>query len=518
MSKQVSIKGHGLAVNSAWNFAGSGFALLVGLITVPIYLHALGIERFGILAILQALIAPIAILNAGVTSSTVKYVASYVGNGKIDQARQAIAGALLVNFAVGLFGALVFFFGAPYFLRVGFEISPDLLSDAENALRIMGAVWFVAQIRANFRGVLEGLQDQRRVAVGDALKTITTAVFCSAAVLATGKLSWFVFAQFISLSVSMLVFWWQSSKEMDGFGITRKSAFAGVNDVFSYSAWSVVNSAIATIANVADKYVIGIAISVSSLGAYSVAQRLQDISRILFYAVKNALFPAASAVVHIEGSAERLVVRTAWSVSFFAGILLAVIAVCGPSFLRIWVGDEVANIVSLPLRILILKLIFEIPSVFIASYLAATKRIRLIAANNAFTTVLTLSLLIPLAMEYGLTGVSVSLFLGMLLTRLPFHAWAYRQFFRSYFTAGEYFTSLYGIGFVCFIAGVGVSALVDLTLFDLHPWVRLIVTAVSSVVAIAVFTTVSVALIYSDFPRLKNDFLAIFSKFPGARK
>ena len=518
MSKQARIKGHGLAINSAWNFAGSGFALVIGVVTVPIYLHALGIERFGILAILQALIAPIAILNAGVTSSTIKYVASYVGSGKVDQARQAIAGALLVNFCVGLFGAVIFFFGASYFLKVGFKISPDLLADAENALRMMGAVWFVAQIRANFRGVLEGLQDQRRVAAGDAIKTITTAVFCSAAALATGKLSWFVFGQFISLSGSMLLFWWQASREMCGLGISHKTALVGVKDVFSYSAWSVVNSAIATIANIADKYVIGIAISVSSLGAYSVAQRLQDLSRILFYAVKNALFPAASAVVHLEGSAERLVVRTTWSVSFFAGILLAVIAVCGPSFLRVWVGDEVANVISLPLRILILKLIFEIPSVFIASYLSATKRVRLIAANNAFTTVLTLSLLIPLAMKYGLTGVAVSLFLGMLLTRLPFHFWAYCKFFRSYFSAGEYFKSLYGVGFVCFIAGVGASALVDLTLFDLHPWVRLIVTAVSSVVAIAVFTTVSVALIYSDFPRLKNDFLAIFSKFPGARK
>ena len=128
---------------------------------------------------LASILAPIGVMNAGVTQAAVKYVASHSAAGDPAAAGATVAAALLINTGIGVVGLIACVAIAPYLTDLGFKIPENLLPDAQRGMRIVGIAWFVSQVTGSFRGVLEGLRDQRRVMIGDALQSILTALLCS---------------------------------------------------------------------------------------------------------------------------------------------------------------------------------------------------------------------------------------------------------------------------------------------------------------------------------------------------
>jgi O-antigen/teichoic acid export membrane protein len=461
-SDEPRIKSRGLISNSAWNYVGAVFTIIVTLITTPLYLNILGLERYGVLAVLAAILAPMGVLNAGVTQATVKFVADFSATRQLDAAREAVAASLLVNSVIGLVGALVCLVGAPYFIGLGFKVSPGLIDDAVSSLRLMGAVWLVSQIAGNFRGVIEGLRDQRRVMMGDALNTLLTATLCVSLGLATGKLSWFIGGQLLATSVVTAFWWYQAHRALHGMDLTWKVARGRVRQIYGYSSWQMINAAVAIAANVSDRYFIGYCLSAATLGAYNIALRVQAIGRTLFYSVNTALFPAASAASARPGASEKMVVQTTWHVALLAGLGLGYVAICGPAFLELWVGPAIAAATGFALRVLIVTLLFEIPSATGSSYLNAHAQTRLTAYNNVLTTVLTLGLMVPLGLRYGLDGVALSTLFGLALTRGPFHVWMHGRFFSAHVSRSAFLKAFYGVGLCCLTAILLVCPLFDM--------------------------------------------------------
>lgn len=451
-----------LLANSAWNYAGTAVNIVSTLIMTPVYVRAMGLEQYGILAVLSAILAPIGVLNVGVTQASVKFVAFHSAKNEFDEARDAVAASLTINLAIGIAGALLCFLGAAYFPLLGFKISPELQGDAITGLRLIGGVWLVTQVAGNFRGVLEGLRQQRRVMYGDTLTVLANVVCCLPLVLITHRLSWFITGQLIATAAVAIYWWHQARRELHGLRLAWKSVRNAVPHVYSYSFWQTVNAATAIAANVGDRYFIGIWLSAATLGSYNVALRVQSVGRTLFYAANQALFPAASAASAEPGVSERLVVTASWYIALFAGLGLGIMTICGPGFLELWIGAEVRIEAGFVLRVFLITLLFEIPSAIGSSYLNAHALTKLTAANNVATTIVTLGLMFPLGISYGINGVAVAALVGLAFTRAPFQVWMHARYFARYVSRGEFLKSFYGVG-ACNLAGIlAVSPLFDL--------------------------------------------------------
>lgn len=450
----ATVRPRGILSNSAWNYTGAGFGLVATLVTTPIYLHALGLERFGLFAVLLAILSPMGVLNAGVTQGTVKFIATFSEQKNHTAVRECVVAGLLINMAVGLFGAVACIIAAPCFLNLGFKIAPELAGEAQVALRLMGLQWFVTQVASTFRGVFEGLRDQRKVVIGDTIGTVLTAILCSVAAVITGKLSWLIAGQ-VAAGILLAIYWLvQARTAVRGFQMASRISSQRIGQVYGYSRWQVLNAAAAILANVGDRYFIGIFLSAATLGAYNVALRAQSVGRTLFYSVNQALFPAASAVSTQPGASELLVVTVTWHVSLMAGIGLGAMTVCGPSFLHLWVGPEIAGSTGLALRLLLLTLLLEIPSATGASYLNAHGLTRLSMFNNVITTILTIGLMVPLGLLYGVNGVAASGLIGLGLSRAPFHFWMHKAFFSNHVDRRHFLHAFYGVSVFNFLAAM----------------------------------------------------------------
>jgi O-antigen/teichoic acid export membrane protein len=478
--------------------------MIITFLTVPVYVNILGLERYGLLSLLSAILTPVTVFNVGVTQATVKFVASYAVANQQVKARGCVMASLLINTGIGLMGLLFCFFASDLLHRFNLKISPSLMSEAESSLQLMGLQWLFSLISGTFRGVIEGLRDQRNVFFGDFLNTALTAAFCITLTLSTQNLLGYLTGQLI-VSLIMTTYWWrQSVRALHELPLRWDEIRRGISQVFHFSFWQTVNAMVAVLANVGDKFFIGIFLSAVTLGAYNIALRIQSIARLSFYSVNQALFPAASASVAQLGASEALVVRTTWHVSFFAGIALAVIALSAPSFLELWVGAEVSQMAGIPLRILILTLLFEIPSATGSSYLNAQAMTRLTAFNNFTTTLLTLALIFLLGVRFADTGVALSGLLGLAITRMPFHSWMHARFFTKYVSRTEFLHAFYGVGFCCIAGVLVIFPLFDLIYSSLRGYTGFLLAFTVSVPLLLLFIFTAVRFCLRDFQRIEE--------------
>ncbi|MEA3091075.1 MAG: hypothetical protein QOJ04_2417, partial [Caballeronia sp.] len=100
-----------LLKNIAINFAGLILPVFVSLATVPAYIHGMGIERYGVINLVWALIGYFSVLDLGISMATENHIAK--ARHSTDGTIQRIFwSAFFLNLATGLVGAVLIWFGA----------------------------------------------------------------------------------------------------------------------------------------------------------------------------------------------------------------------------------------------------------------------------------------------------------------------------------------------------------------------------------------------------------------------
>ena len=73
--------GKRLVRNTFWNLLGEGAPLLVALVAIPRLVHAMGMQRFGILTLVWMLIGYLSLFDLGLGRALTNLVAQKLGAG-----------------------------------------------------------------------------------------------------------------------------------------------------------------------------------------------------------------------------------------------------------------------------------------------------------------------------------------------------------------------------------------------------------------------------------------------------
>ncbi|MGC1616486.1 MAG: hypothetical protein WA736_17540, partial [Candidatus Acidiferrum sp.] len=71
-----------LARNTVWNLIGNGAPLIVAVFSIPILIHGLGKDRFGVLTLAWALIGYAGLFDMGLGRALTQLVAKKLGSGE----------------------------------------------------------------------------------------------------------------------------------------------------------------------------------------------------------------------------------------------------------------------------------------------------------------------------------------------------------------------------------------------------------------------------------------------------
>lgn len=385
--------------NTLYNLAGSLASIAVALCTVPLFLHKIGTERYGVLAIIWLFIGYFGVFDLGLSRATANQIAK-----RPDKQRRAdiFWTAILLNGCIGVIGGLVLYFIGGLVFQHVFKMSPSMRASVVTMMPWLAASVPIATVTGVLTGVLEGCE---RFLLVNSLQVFGTAlsqlVPLIVAFLHGPELRWLIAAAIITRIVTTfpLVFGVLRTVPVGRPRLPKRS-WARV--LFGYGAWITVSNCINPLIVSTDKFLIGGISGLSSVTYYSVPERLARQATILPGALTRALFPRFSAENELDARA------TAFrSLAGLIAVLtpITVLTVLGMRpFLSLWIDPHFAALAG-PVGLIVSISMWINGLAYIPyTYLQARGRPDLPAKFNMIEILPHLALLWVLLHEYGLIG------------------------------------------------------------------------------------------------------------------
>jgi O-antigen/teichoic acid export membrane protein len=187
-----------LKKNVIANFIGQGWTALMNFIFIPIYVHYLGVESYGIIGFYATMFAFMTLFDFGLISTVVKEIA--VANTKShtpERPRDVVRTFECLIFGLALSLALIVYLVAPWLGVEWFSAKKLSAEEITNAIYFMGLLGAIRFVELFYRGIVVALQQQ---AVLNILESISALV--------KGVGAWVIF-EFVSPSLQVF-FLWQS--------------------------------------------------------------------------------------------------------------------------------------------------------------------------------------------------------------------------------------------------------------------------------------------------------------------
>jgi len=410
--------------NAALNVSAWFVPALTALVAVPITVRGLGTDAYGLLTLVTALTGFLGLIELGLGTAIVRYLSYYRA---LDQGRPMLG---IVRFAAlwfgvaGVIGGVVLFVGAQWFAGSLLKVPTEMVPTAVVVLRISALGFFTGML----------------VSVGSAipqsflrydLSAVTTIIF---GVLGGGGPAVLVILGFglksivaygaVANTIAVATYWLIAVYLFKPIDKTAGPSWSSIRrETLRFAGVAALNQIHSVVALHATRIVVGAASGVAAAAHYQVPAMLASRVNNGLQRVAYVIFPTASGMYARDDAegVDNLYLRT--SRLFFAVNASVTMAMCALAYplLAYWVSREYAREGAVAL------VVFSLASAVNASTMAASY-VNLSAVrpgtNLAFSftnSVVTLLVVYPLTVRWGVTGASLAGLLGA--TNVPVFFW-----------------------------------------------------------------------------------------------
>lgn len=345
-----------LKKNVIANYLGQGWAGLIGLAFVPLYIKYLGIEAYGLIGIFALLQAWLTLLDMGMTPTLNREMARFTAGAHTPQSiRDLLRSLEIVCFGVAaLIGVLIW--AASGWLAADWLRADTLPLDVvAQAIAIMGGVAAFRFVEGIYRGAILGLQRQVFFnVVNAALSTVR-------AVGAIAVLAWmsptieafFIWQGVVSI-VSIAILAFAAHGSLPTTPQPARFSRQALMDIRHFAGGMMATTFLAILLTQVDKVLLSKLISLEAFGYYTLAGTVVTTIGMLIAPITQAFYPRFTELVANGGHQE--LVQTYHRSSQLVTVLAAPVALMliffGKKLLVLWTGNvvlanEVAPILAL---------------------------------------------------------------------------------------------------------------------------------------------------------------------------
>jgi O-antigen/teichoic acid export membrane protein len=328
-----------VARHTIYNLIGSVVPLAVSLVTVPLYLEVIGLERYGMLAIFWTLLGFLGFLSLGMGPAVTQRLATMAGASDRERS-QLVWTAFVVNLAMALVGSLlVLGLAHLYFDRMS-STPAGLRAEVEAAIPWLAVALPVSLAGGVLAGALQGRQRfgilniiNSISAVGIALAPLATAYFVGPSLpglaIATVGVNLLILAM---LAVA-------STEAVPLLKPARPSAPL-IRSLATYGGWMTGTTLLSPVVTMVDRFLIGALLGPAAVSAYVIPYNLVSRVILLPSSLGSATLPRFAGADRAEE--QRLQSVTIKSlIALLTPISVVAIAALAP-FLRFWIGSALA--------------------------------------------------------------------------------------------------------------------------------------------------------------------------------
>jgi O-antigen/teichoic acid export membrane protein len=334
-----------IALTSVTAIAAKGIGILTALISVPLTIDYLGIERYGLWMTMSSVIALLGFADLGIGNGLLNAVAEADGKDDRDAACRYVSSAffILLGIAIILLALLVSVYSFISWQRV-YNVTSKLAIKESGPATALLITMFIVNMPL---GVVQRVQMGYQEGVRNHLWAIAGALAGFGGLLCVvnfkGGLQWLVLAVSGGPVLVMLINWFWEFKWLKPWLFPHWSAFDWETGrkIVSTGILFLILQIFSIIGNSSDNIVIAQILGVSAVASYSVTQKLFSVFLISQY-FSQSLWPAfGEALARSDYNwAQRTLTRAlkvSILVSFICGIPLLL---CGKWIISIWAGPN----------------------------------------------------------------------------------------------------------------------------------------------------------------------------------
>lgn len=402
------------------NWLGAFLTLLVGFFLSPFILHKLGDEAFGVWILIFSLTGYYGILEFGIRSSIIKYVAECKATGDNDRLLRIVNLSVLVYTGVAVVVIAIAIVGSRYVDAV-FHISSDLHHAATVLFLLVGTSVAVGMPLSVFAGILAGLQEFYFINVTQAVVTLLRVVLI---IFALERGLGLISVAFITVALPLLSYliyaWRVRSSIVLHFG-ARFIDRGTFRQIFNYSFFSFISNLAFRLRFQTDAIVIGTMLSSTAITHFSIGSKLVNYSSMLVVGL-GQIFTPMSSEFHATGDQHRLrrlLVLGNRACALVVLPMATIMVIFGKRVIDVWVGAQYESSY-------IILLILLIPSV-LADVQGSSRQIlygmgrhKALAVVNICEGLINLVLSVLLVRYWGIVGDALGTAIPLTLTSLFF--------------------------------------------------------------------------------------------------
>lgn len=401
--------------HTAFNLFGFGTPLLAAVVCVPILISHLGVERFGMLALLWTVVSYFGLFDFGLGRALTQELAILFSAKTHTKIGTLIGTALASTGMLGAIAGLLLAWGVDSFAGQIY-IVPDK-NEAVSALYAIAVALPFIVITAALRGILEarhafGIVNLIRTPfglfnfVGPAVLVIYTEARLDsiAWLLAGGRVVCFalyaVYAyRVLPRDARRMEFKWNSLRRLIASG-----------------GWLTVSNVVSPFMGYVDRFVIGALLSTAAVSYYATPNELVTKLWIIPGAVTSVLFPTFAAKVAERSADTKRLFDTAihWLFAALLPITVA-LALFARELLTVWIGEDFAAHSARVLQIFAIGIFINCLAHVPFTLIQSAGRARITALIHAAELPLFLALLWWITKEHGVMGAAFAWLVRMVV-------------------------------------------------------------------------------------------------------
>jgi len=334
-------RGSLLARNTFLNIFGLCIPLLAALYSVPIIIHEIGTERFGLLTLAWAVVGYFSLFDLGLSRATIHIVAEKLGSGLNKDIPSVIWTALLSMLCLGIAGTIICIPIVPYLVLNIFKCPAILESETLSAFYLVSASIPLVVIRSGLRGVLIAhqrfdLANLVRIPLGIytflaplIVLQFSNSLFPIVSILIFGLLiacvTYFILCKRVVPDLTSNII------------IKRQLTLS----LFKFGGWMTLTNVIGPVMVYTDRFIIGAMVSLSAVAYYATPHEIITKVILIPSALTGVLFPAFStSYLHDRKKLSLLFTRAVKYIFIiiFPGIVILI--TFAQEGLLLWLGRE----------------------------------------------------------------------------------------------------------------------------------------------------------------------------------
>jgi len=410
--------------NAFYNSAEAGLLPILWIISTPIFVSSLGVERYGIWMLINGLIGfGGGALGLGLTDATIKYVSKYRALSDGEKVNEVIRCTVSIYLLMGLVMAVIVFYSAPFLVNNVFNIEQENKELAVIAIGL-GALGIISRfINDIFRSVIYAFERHDiNARVTMIIDSVTIGFNVLLVMLGYGLVEVLLTIIFFLAIGGFIKAWIIKTNLSENLIFLPLFKLTIVKEVFGYSYYTWLRSILHITQSNFDRFLIASLISTSMLTYYTVALKAVQAVHTLLNRSTTFLFPFISKLIAQEKSDRLLRVynKSTAAIIVVSTSLFLPLYLFGYNILEVWMGAEFAAIAVTVMNIFTIRYALSALGISNHHFLLGSGLVKLQFYTYTISAILILAGMWFLIPVYGIAGAALGKLMSipiMIVTR-----------------------------------------------------------------------------------------------------